>query len=79
MSAEELSLQEHDIQISIELDSNNDLILKLTGFCTDDVRDQVANNINENLEMIAALAFNQSTEEFDMEVIGLERQSRVYH
>lgn len=75
----EVETNEDQINITIELDSNNNLIVKLTGFSNDDVRDQVANNINENLEQIAMLAFNTNTENFAMSISELSRQSTIFH
>ena len=80
MNAEqEFETNEDQINITIEVDSNNDLIVKLTGFRNDDIRDRVANNINEHLEEIAMLAFNTETDEFVMGIEDLSRQSRVLH
>jgi len=80
MNAEqEFETNEDQINITIEVDSNNNLIVKLTGFRNDDIRDRVANNINEHLEEIAMLAFNTETDEFVMGIEELSRQSRVLH
>lgn len=80
MSTEqEVETNEDQINITVELDSNNDLIVKLSGFSNDEVRDQVANNINDNLEQIAMLAFNTDTEDFSMSISELSRQTRVFH
>lgn len=80
MSTEqEVETNEDQINITVELDSNNDLIVKLSGFSNDEVRNQVANNINDNLEQIAMLAFNTDTEDFAMSISELSRQTRVFH
>lgn len=80
MSTEqEVETNEDQINITVELDSNNDLIVKLSGFSNDEVRDQVANNINDNLEQIAMLAFNTDTEDFAMSISELSRQTRIFH
>jgi hypothetical protein len=80
MNAEqEFETNEDQINITIELDDNNDLIVKLTGFRNDDIRDRVANNINEHLEEIAMLAFNTETDEFVMGIEDLSRQPRTLH
>ena len=80
MNAEqEFETNEDQINITIEVDDNNDLIVKLTGFRNDDIRDRVANNINEHLEEIAMLAFNTETDDFVMGIEDLARQSRVLH
>jgi len=80
MNAEqEVEINEDQINITIELDDNNDLIVKLTGFRNDDIRDRVANNINEHLEEIAMLAFNTETDEFVMGIEDLSRQPRTLH
>lgn len=80
MNAEqEFETNEDQINVTIEVDNNNDLIVKLTGFRNDDIRDQVANNINEHLEEIVKLAFNTETDEFVMGIEDLERHPRTLH
>lgn len=80
MNAEqEFETNEDQINITIEVDDNNDLIVKLTGFRNEEIRDRVANNINEHLEEIAMLAFNTETDDFVMGIEDLSRQSRVLH